>query len=403
MKIHRVLAEAVVKVTDEIFNENRYADKAIERILKSNRKWGARDRAFVAENTYDLVRWWRLLAIIGAGDEQPNKGVIWHALGVLFVKRGWPLPGWTEFRNLNEAEIRKQLNEQKFPRSIQQSIPDWLDQRGEEELGKAWDAELSALNQTAPVVIRVNTLRIQRDKLKQILLQEDIETNTDPEFPDALILKKRTNLFSLDAFQKGYFEVQDASSQCIAPFLQVEPGMRVVDACAGAGGKTLHLAALMQNKGRIIAMDTEMWKLDELMRRARRAGAGNIEPRLIDSTKVIKRLEASADRLLLDVPCSGLGVLRRNPDAKWKLKPAFIEQIRITQQEILSNYSTMLKPQGLMVYATCSILPSEDEAQVQTFLKTHPDFELRKEVRISATLGYDGFYMALLYRQQTPA
>lgn len=399
MKIHRVLAEAVVKVTDEIFNENRYADKAIERILKSNRKWGARDRAFVAESTYDLVRWWRLLATIGAGDEQANKGVIWHALGVLFVKRGWPLPGWTEFRNLNESEIRKQLSEHKFARSIQQSIPDWLDQRGEEELGKAWDAELSALNQTAPVVIRVNTLRIQREKLKQILFQEGIDTITNPEFPDALILKKRSNLFSLDAFQKGYFEVQDASSQCIAPFLQVEPGMRVVDACAGAGGKTLHLAALMQNKGRIIAMDTEQWKLDELMRRARRAGAGNIEPRLIDSTKVIKRLEASADRLLLDVPCSGLGVLRRNPDAKWKLKPEFVEQIRITQQEILSNYSSMLKPQGLMVYATCSILPSEDEEQVQTFLKTHPGFELRKEVRISATLGYDGFYMALLYRQ----
>lgn len=399
MKIHRVLAEAVVKVTDEIFNENRYADKAIERMLKSNRKWGARDRAFVAENTYDLVRWWRLLAMIGAGDEQTNKGVIWHALGVLFIKRGWPLPGWPEFRNLNEAEIRAQLSNNTFTRSIRQSIPDWLDQRGEEELGAAWDAELLALNQTAPVVIRVNTLRISRDKLKQILLQEGIETLTDPAFPDALILKKRTNLFTLKVFQQGYFEVQDASSQRIAPFLQVESGMRVVDACAGAGGKTLHLAALMQNKGRIIAMDTEQWKLDEMMRRARRAGVGNIEPRLIDSTKAIKRLEASADRLLLDVPCSGLGVLRRNPDAKWKLKPEFIEQIRTTQQEILHNYSTMLKPQGLMVYATCSILPSEDEKQVQTFLKTHPEFILRKEERISATLGYDGFYMALLYRQ----
>ncbi|HWA34975.1 MAG TPA: methyltransferase domain-containing protein, partial [Cyclobacteriaceae bacterium] len=215
-------------------------------------------------------------------------------------------------------------------------------------------------------------------------------------FPDALILEERQNIFTRQQFRDGLFEVQDAGSQLIAPFLKPEPGMRVVDACAGGGGKTLHLAALMQNKGRIIAMDIEAWKLDELKKRARRAGASNnIETRLIDSSKVIKRLENSADRLLIDVPCSGLGVLRRNPDAKWKLTPEFIEQVKITQQEILTNYSTMVKTGGLMVYSTCSILPEENEEQVKKFLAAHPDkFELQDQHMVWPSEGFDGFFMA---------
>ena len=176
--------------------------------------------------------------------------------------------------------------------------------------------------------------------------------------------------------------------------------MRVVDACAGGGGKTLHLAALMQNKGRIIAMDTEGFKLDELKKRARRAGASNnIETRVIDSSKVIKRLENSADRVLLDAPCSGLGVIRRNPDAKWKLSLEFIEKVKIIQQTILNDYSTMLKVDGLMVYATCSILSSENEKQVEQFLRTHEGkFELQEQKSIMPSEGFDGFFMARMKR-----
>jgi len=173
--------------------------------------------------------------------------------------------------------------------------------------------------------------------------------------------------------------------------------MRVVDACAGGGGKTLHLAALMQNKGRIIAMDTEDWKLEELKKRARRAGAGNIETRLIDSSKVIKRQENSADRLLLDVPCSGLGVIKRNPDAKWKLSLEFIHQVKELQQKILSDYTVTLKSGGQMVYSTCSLLPSENEEQVKKFLEIqNGKFILEKEHRTYPSEGFDGFYMALL-------
>ncbi len=193
--------------------------------------------------------------------------------------------------------------------------------------------------------------------------------------------------------------MQDASSQLVSAFLDVQPGFRVIDACAGAGGKTLHLASLMQNKGQIIALDIYKNKLNELKRRAKRNGAHNIEQRHIESSKTIKKLHNSADRLLIDAPCSGLGVLKRNPDAKWKLKPEFIDQIKVTQQEILNNYCKMLKVKGQMVYATCSILPSENKAQITEFLKNNANFKLLKEQKVSPVQsGFDGFYMALLER-----
>jgi 16S rRNA (cytosine967-C5)-methyltransferase len=175
--------------------------------------------------------------------------------------------------------------------------------------------------------------------------------------------------------------------------------MRVIDACAGGGGKTLHIAALMQNKGRIISMDITQWKLDELKKRARRATASNIEPRLIEGSKTIKRLENSADRVLLDVPCSGSGVIKRNPDAKWKLNLDFIERTKAIQQKILSEYSSMTKKGGQLVYSTCSVLPSENRNQVDEFLKNNENFELIKDKTILPSEGFDGFYMALIKRK----
>jgi 16S rRNA (cytosine967-C5)-methyltransferase len=171
--------------------------------------------------------------------------------------------------------------------------------------------------------------------------------------------------------------------------------MRVVDACAGAGGKSLHLAALMRNQGTIISLDTEAWKLDELRRRAKRNGVQIIQTRPIESSKTIKRLHGTADRLLLDVPCSGLGTLRRNPDAKWKLTPEFLDNVRATQADILRSYSKILRPGGQLVYATCSILPSENEKQVERFLSENPNFRLLEERKLTpAEHGFDGFYMA---------
>ena len=179
--------------------------------------------------------------------------------------------------------------------------------------------------------------------------------------------------------------------------------MKVVDTCAGAGGKTLHLASLMENKGQIIAMDIYESKLKKLKIRARRNGVHNVDMRVIDSTKPIKKLYNKADRILIDAPCSGLGVLRRNPDAKWKLEPEFIDNIKQTQQQVLQQYSRMLKPGGKMVYATCSVLPSENQNQVDDFLASESgkEFTFVKDNKVLAhESGYDGFYMALLEKKK---
>jgi 16S rRNA (cytosine967-C5)-methyltransferase len=394
VKLYHNLCEAVVQGLEHIFIDDRYADKVIEKTLKQNPKWGARDRRFIAETTYDIVRWYRLFVHLTGADEHD----FWKMLGAWCMWNKVSLPPWNEFYGLDKQIFYERFDRAKHDLVLRESIPDWMDELGAKELGAKWEKEIHALNEQAKVVLRVNTLKESRKELQQQLKDtEAIVTEALADFPDALLLEERQNIFTRPQFRDGLFEVQDAGSQAIAPYLKVEPGMRVIDACAGGGGKTLHLAALMQNKGRIIAMDTEDWKLEELKKRARRAGAGNIETRVIESSKTIKRLESSADRLLLDVPCSGLGVLKRNPDAKWKLSPEFIEEVKVTQQKIVNDYSVMLKPGGIMVYSTCSLLPSENEKQVEQFLtKQEGKFELQEQQTLLPSQGFDGFYMARL-------
>ena len=399
MRLHRNLVLAVIDSLNYIYNDGLYADKVVEKTLKRDTRWGARDRKFIAETVYDCVRWKRLYNEIAGTKDHFTQENLWKIFSVWAVLKGIVLPDWRQFEDTPVRRIKGKFDELQSQRVFRESIPDWLDQLGEKELGKQWDKELSALNEQAAVILRANTLKTSKEDLRKVLLENEIETQFIKGYPDALQLTERKNIFTTEAFKKGFFEVQDASSQTVAQYLEVSPGMRVVDACAGAGGKTLHLAALMQNKGQIIALDIYENKLKELKRRAKRAGAHNIEPRHIDSTKVIKKLYNNVDRLLIDAPCSGLGVLRRNPDAKWKLQPEFIDEIKKTQAEILNSYAKMVKVGGRMVYSTCSILPSENENQVQNFLESHKDFKFIAEKKILPSVsGYDGFYMALLER-----
>jgi 16S rRNA (cytosine967-C5)-methyltransferase len=397
-RLHANLVEAVVNTLHEIFFNKKYADKAIERTLQSNKKWGARDRGFIAENTYEIVRWWRL--INETGQLTPSDlQALWEVFGVWWLLRGNTLPEWKEFKGISSKKVQENYEKIKNIRKVKESIPDWMDELGIQELGSRWDKELAALNIPAEVILRSNTIKISKNNLLKQLSGEKMEVSTLANYPEAIVLLKRQNIFSSPSFKEGYFEVQDASSQLVAPWLDVKPGMRVIDACAGGGGKTLHMAALMQNKGRIIALDTEEWKLANLRKRATRAGISIIETRLIDSAKVIKRLQDSADRILLDVPCSGLGVLKRNPDAKWKLTPEFIDSIRKTQQEILQSYATVLKSGGKLVYSTCSILDSENTQQIQQFIETQKGtFQLLNEKKVYPSEGFDGFYMACLLK-----
>lgn len=402
MRLHRNLVFPVVDAIKLIFNEGEYADKVVEKALKRDKRWGARDRKFIAETIYDMVRWKRLYNEIAGTKGHYSTENVWKNFTVWAVMKGIELPDWNQFKEVPVRRIKGKFDSLQKIRVFKESIPDWMDALCVEELGeKRWSEEITALNKQAPVVLRTNTLRTTKDGLKNSLQKEDIVTHFVPGYSVALQLEERANVFRTNSFKSGLFEVQDASSQLVAEYLDVKPGMRVIDTCAGAGGKTLHLAALMENKGQLIATDIYESKLKKLKIRARRNGVHNISTRVIDSTKVIKKLRNSADRVLIDAPCSGIGVIKRNPDSKWKLKPEFIENIIKTQAEILEVYSKLVKSNGKLVYATCSILPSENENQVQAFLKKNPDFQLMKEKKVSpAKSGFDGFYMALLQKAE---
>lgn len=403
MRLHRNLVYTTIDSLNAIFNEGEYADKVVARALKKDKRWGSSDRKFVAETIYEIVRWKRLYAEIAEVKEPYDRDNLWRMFAVWAVLRGYPIPDWRQLEGTPERKIKGRFDELSKVRALKESIPDWMDEIGVKELGeKMWSKEISAQNQPAKVILRTNTLKGTKENLRNTLMDLNIETEYLKDQPEALVLKERANVFLTDAFKQGLFEVQDANSQLVAGFLDVKPGMRVVDTCAGAGGKTLHMASLMENKGQLIAMDLYESKLKQLKLRAKRNGAFNIEYRIIDSTKVIKKLHEKADRVLIDAPCSGLGVLKRNPDSKWKLQPEFIDNIRKVQSEVLESYSKIVKPGGKLVYATCSVLPSENQEQVEKFLKTEigKQFTFIEDRKMLASeSGFDGFYMALLERK----
>lgn len=395
MKIHKHIIATVIEALDEVFEQGAYADKVIQRHLKAQKQWGARDRRFFAETLYEIVRWERLLGYLADDND------FWKIWGAYWIRQGYDLPDWPELEGLTAKQV--QMRQKDIPSfAVAQSIPDWMDARLSQELGEEYKEIVRALNKPADVFLRTNTLKTTPDELLKTLQDANIHAmKVSDDYPQALRLTERKNVFITEPFKKGLFEVQDAASQMVAPLLGVQPGHRVIDACAGAGGKSLHMASMMKNKGKIISLDIHEWKLQELKIRARRDGVDIIETRLIDSSKVIKRLYDSADRLLLDVPCSGMGVLRRNPDTKWKLNSEEITRLQELQYEILTSYSPLTKKGGRMVYATCSLLPSENEKQIEKFMAEHGEhWTLLKQVHLRPDKeGYDGFYAALLERR----
>lgn len=439
--LHHNLVQEIAYTLREIILEGKYADKSIEKTFKAHRKWGSRDRKFFAEAVYEIIRHKRYFSYLV--DEKLSDGSQiaepWDLIAVYLYHSKQDIPKWEEFSQINLRQFKERnqnlLSGQK--EAILHSFPDWLDQLGKAEFKDQWPRLMKALNQPAEVFLRTNTLKTTPEQLQQALKKEEVLTDrlssdralsthiffdrtpsvqASADHPkisskehslgqlslsNCLKLQIRKNVFITEPFKKGFFEVQDAASQLIAPLLDPQPGERVVDACAGAGGKSLHLAMLMKNKGKIISMDIHEWKLKELKTRAARNGVDIIETKVIESSKTIKRLEESFDRVLLDVPCSGLGVLRRNPDTKWKLSAQEIDRLVDLQREIISKYSKMCVKGGIMVYATCSILHRENEDQVKWFLSSEAGqgWELDKELRIWPHIdGFDGFYAARMKR-----
>ncbi len=395
MQFHilNTLSQALI----EVFEKGRHADRMIDKYARANRNWTPDDRSFFAEAVYGILRHKRRLEFIAESAE-----LLPVIAAYLMTKNLKPVTR-PEFRALDMAKMQSRSKAQK-PAPIEHSFPDWLFELGQKEFGADWIAVMQSLNKEPTVFLRTNTLKTNIEKLIQDLKAEKIaveKVKSPLALPDTLWLKVRGNIFATQAFKKGEFEMQDAGSQFIAPLLQVEPGQMVVDACAGSGGKTLHLAALMQNKGKIVAMDILDLKLQDLKQRAARSGATILETQLIDSAKVIQRLEGSFDRVLIDSPCSGLGVLRRNPDTKWKLTPEHLTSVCEVQKDILSRYSEMCRPGGVMVYATCSILQQENEDQVKWFLGSAKGgkWSMLSEHRIwPHRHDFDGFYAAVLRR-----
>ncbi len=405
MILHRPLVLAVVEILENVFQNNMYTDKAISSTIKNNRQFGGRDRRFITKAVYDFVRWKRLIEYCLNVNTKEDLDYF-LLLGGLLVTQGVELPPWKEFDSLNKEIINKRKEEGRKIRKIGESIPDWIDELGVEELGEVvWNNELEALNKEAIVVLRANALKSNAQKLIERLAKQNIISQTlryeipiwDAVRKYAVEVVDRQKLFHLKEYKDGLFEIQDASSQLIANCLNLKEGKVLIDACAGAGGKSLHAAAIMNNTGTVYACDIHERKLIELNNRAKRAGVTIITTALIDSEFVQEKNE-TADYLLLDVPCTGLGVLKRKPDTKWKLTPKRLDELLITQRNILKNYSSMLKIGGVMVYATCSILPKENRDQINYFLKRNDKFRLKHELAIMPSDGYDGFYAAILHK-----
>jgi 16S rRNA (cytosine967-C5)-methyltransferase len=300
-----------------------------------------------------------------------------------------------------------------FPEVI---VQEWLQRYGPRET----ELLCSSLNSPAPITIRVNTLTTTVAHCQEALKDEGIDAHQTSLSPFGLRLGKRLNVQALRSFKRGYFEMQDEGSQLLSMLVGATPGAAIVDACAGGGGKTLHLAALMNNSGNLIAIDVEENRLNNIRERVRRAGVTIARLCLADRDKeAIDHWQGKADAVLIDAPCSGVGTFRRNPGAKLMATEGFLESVGKTQHEVLERYSSCVKPGGRLVYSTCTLLKKENEDQVSAFLVRHPEFELlsapailrKQNVRVGGDSPFlvllphetttDGFFAAVMVRRQS--
>ena len=391
MKLHRHLCASTLELAKSVLLNHSVADHELATAFEENPKWGKRDRSFVAETLFETTRWRRVLAFL-CDSEETNS-----LITAQWVLMGYDLPDWHEYNGLPPEEIlaRQSLITDQ-PRAVRQSIPDWLDKIGEAELGDQWEPQLAALNEKSSVFLRVNTLLTTVEEAQAWLAEHNVETSTLPDHPHALALplgKILPKSLRLD----GRIEIQDPSSQTIAPLLNPQPGERIIDACSGAGGKALHLAALSGNEARVFAMDVDEKKLAALKPRAKRARASSISPKTITENTPTDFADV-ADSLIIDSPCSGLGTLKRQPDLKWRLKPAALDRVRSIQAQLLAEYPQMLKPGGKLLYATCSILPSENQNQIAALMERNPGkYKLISQTNLlPSETGHDGFHASLL-------
>ncbi|HKU94095.1 MAG TPA: RsmB/NOP family class I SAM-dependent RNA methyltransferase [Vineibacter sp.] len=386
------LATAIEILGDVLAHANRPADAVVGDYLRQRKFIGGGDRRAITERVYGVLRrraqieWW-LDHARHSGDISPRMRVF--ADGVLndglVVDRMEKTIDAGRYRPASLTDIERAtlkrleghtLDHPDQSRATRLNIPAWVEPHLDAAFGATFEREVAALGEPAPVDLRANPLKGEREAARVALVEDGIETYATKLSPLGLRLKARASVVATQAFRDGLVEVQDEGSQLVGLLVGAQPGMQVVDFCAGAGGKTLAIAASMQNKGRVVACDVSAFRLERSAQRLRRAGVHNVERRTLDAEgrKWLKRHAGKFDRVLVDAPCTGIGTWRRNPDARWSLKPEDIAELPPKQGEILATAAKLVKPGGRLVYATCSLLPVENEERVATFLEGHADF-----------------------------
>ena len=431
-----LVTQAALEAYGTIRHEGWLADRALDHVLRTKRHLYSNERRAVAERVYALLRRQRtvdaLLDRAGATLERrptTQQDLLRLAASqVLHGETAERVAGTSGLRP-DEARVLEALPAaaaalQALPRprrfALDASLPDFLAERFLRQFGEHAELEAAAMNERAPLTARVNLLRTTREALRDRLRAEGVETRETPLSPLGLFLETRQNAFALPSFREGLFELQDEGSQLLGLLVDAPP-TRVVDACAGAGGKTLQLAAQMRNRGELFALDIDARRLEELKRRARRAGVHNVRIRAIPASgpevaPALADLAEKADRVLVDAPCSGTGTFRRKPDARYRLTEALLAQHVERQRTLLAQFAPLVRPGGRLVYGTCSVLEEENEAVVAWFLERHPGFRavppadrLGPELGAQLTTGdflrlspgrhgTDGFFGAILLR-----
>ena len=419
MTLTKPLLETTVTAVTELLEGSGPADARLSAYFRDNRKLGVHDRAFIAETCYAILRRRRFLEHLAPG-ASPRRLVLacLVRLNGIGTRELEPL-----LRPIEVAWVRE-LKAQptgELPPAVQAELPDWLWERLAAQYGEEEALAMARfLQQTAPLDLRVNILKATRDAVLERLRAEGISAEAMPISPLGIRLAEKVALHRHPLFLDGSIEVQDEGSQVLAYLVAPRRGEMVADFCAGAGGKTLALGALMHNSGRLYAFDVSERRLANLKPRLARSGLSNVHPQLIanERDQKLKRLAGKFDRVLVDAPCSGLGTLRRNPDLKWRQKPRDIEELTAKQAAILAAAAKLVKAGGRLIYATCSLLTEENEGIVEAFLAQRADFRLCDATEILAhhkiaidsgaylrllphKHGTDGFFGAVLERRAT--
>ena len=428
--------EAAIGLLADIDKGTAPADDLVAEWFRRHRFAGSSDRAAISAHIYAVLRhraeldWW--IARTGAGlPTDARRRMLaalaliehWHASAIREACDGdrfRPVALADDENAMVSSLAGRDIAHKDMPPHVRGNYPEWLDPHLAASLGKDLARETAALNGEATLDLRANTLKGDRGKARIALQGAGVEAEMTPLSPLGLRLKERVPLGQIEPFRQGLVEVQDEGSQIAALLADARPGMRVIDFCAGAGGKTLALAASMNNRGHLIASDISARRLERATERLRRAGASIVQRMPLSGArdKWVKRHKASFDRVFVDAPCTGTGTWRRNPDAKWRLKPADLAELTALQAEILDSAARLVKPGGRLIYATCSLLREEDEEQIEKFLAGHADFTLLPVWRVwrdaiggkppekaamlrltPARHGTDGFFVAIVERK----